>query len=226
MGIINVLLIMITALCAFLPIIIIINRREKSIIKQNTIQDCLKEYYKKYNNNQLIELDSKLKHNEMKKMSSPIAIVLSIFIVVLVFACKFIIFENRFISLLIICVVFVLLAILFFFLLKGTTIKKIILKNNVIELYDESDNKVTEYQLDRINIKYDILTGRYEHKSIYMYFNDDYYSSSAYNIYNFETYIAFVILVNLLKRNELKKINNLNNDEIERLQQKFKYRET
>lgn len=224
MAIINVLLIIITALCALLPIIIIINRKQKSIIKPNTIQSCLKEYYRKYNHDQLIELDSKLKPNEMEKMSSPIAIVLCIFIAILVFVCKFIILDLL-VLLIIVCVVLILFAILFAFLLKGTTIQKMILKNNVIELYDESDNKVKEYQLDKINVKYDILTGRYEHKSIYIYFNDDYYSSSAYNIYNFETYIAFVIFANLLKRNELEIINNLNNDDIERLQQKFTYRE-
>lgn len=225
MGIINIILVIITALFAIFPIIMIINRKEKSIIKQNTIQDCLKEYYKRYNNYQLIDLDTKLKPNEMYKMSSPFVIVLCIFIVILEFACKLIIPENRFISLLIISVVFILFAILFAFLLKGTTIQKMLLRNNRIELYDNSNNKSKEYELDKINIKYDILTGRYEHKSIYIYFNDDYYSSAAYNIYNFEPYIAFVIFINLLKRNELEKINNLNDDEIKSLQQNFIYSE-
>lgn len=203
----------------------IINRKEKSIIKQNTIQDCLKEYYKKYNNQQIIELDTKLKPNEMYKMSSPFVIVICISIVILEFACKFIIPENRFISMLIICVVFILFAILFIFLTKTITIQKIVLRNNIIELYDEMDNKIEEYELDKINIKYNILTGRYEHKSIYIYFNGEYYSSAAYNIYNFEPYIAFVIFVNLLKRNELERLNNLNNDELKKIISNFTYSE-
>ena len=218
MGIINIILIIITALFAIFPIIMIRNRNKKFIIKQNMIQDCLKEYYKRYNNNQLIELDTKLQPSELYKMSFSFVIILGIF----AFVCKLIIPE---ISLLIISVVTILFVIPFAFLSEGTTIHKMSLRNNTIELYNKSDNKTKEYKLDKINIKYDILTGRYEHKSIYMYFNDDYYSTSAYNIYNFEPYIAFVIFLNLLKRNELEKINSLNDNDIKILQNNFTYNE-
>ena len=55
------------------------------------------------------------------------------------------------------------------------------------------------------------------------YFNNDKFSSKGYNIYDFEFYIAFILFVNLLKINDIEKIKNLTNNDIEKLQQNYIY---
>lgn len=169
----------------------IFNKKSLSIIKQNEIQDYLKEYYQKYEDNQFVELNSKL---DDTRSSSPVNIL------------------SHLVS-------------------KGTTIQKIMLKNNIIELYDKSNDKFKTYLLDQVDIKYDILIrgGRMDTRFINIYFNDDNYTSIANNNYDIEayieSYIAFVIFINLLKTNELEKLNNLNNDELKKIISNFTYSE-
>ena len=167
----------------------IFNRKSLATIKINEIQDYLNEYYLKYNDNQFVEVNSKLD----KTTAS---------------------FQNNILSHLV---------------SKEVTIQKVILKNNIIELFDKNNNKVKDYQVDQVNIKYDILIrgGRWETRYINIYFNDDNYTSIANNNYGIEayieSYIAFVIFINLLKSNKLEKINNLNDEEIKKLQQNYIY---
>ena len=64
-------------------------------------------------------------------------------------------------------VIFVFGSLIIFLLTKKPTIKKIVLKNNVIELYN-SNNEVETYEIDNIDIKYNVLGyyGRRQNKFI------------------------------------------------------------
>ena len=230
MRIMNVLLIIITVLGAFLPIVLLGHKRKKILSKpkKETIKDYLKIYKEKIEKHQLVEIDSQIKVDEPQTMSQSMAIVITIFTIILIYAFKFIIRENFFIGFFIV-VFYVFGALIIFLLTKKPTIKKILLKNNVIELYDSND-EIKKYQLDLTNVKYNIKiyresSARRSHKYINIYFNNDKYTTKEFTIYDYESYIAFVILVSLLKRNELEKINNLNDNEIEKLQQNFTYSE-
>lgn len=230
MGIINtILLIIVTIFASLLPIMLFIfleKKEKQSIQKPDIIKDYIKEYMKNYAAYQLVEIDSKIKKVEKtQEMPHPLVIVAIFFIFILIYSFKSILRMNFFIGYLI-GAIFVFGSLIIFLLTKKPTITKIILKNNVIELYD-SNNEIETYQLDNIDIKYNIL-GSYrprQNKFINIYFNNDRYSSLEFNVYNFNPYIAFVIFINLLKSNELEKINNLNDDDIKRLQQNFIYSE-
>ena len=82
-------------------------------------------------------------------MLQPFAIILIIFLVILIYSFKYIIRKNFFIGF-VICVIFVFGGLVIYLLTKKPTIKKIVLKNNVIELYD-SDEDIKRLQQ---NIKY------------------------------------------------------------------------
>lgn len=230
MGIMNVLLIIITVLGAFLPIVLLGHKRKKILSKpkQDTIKDYLKIYKEKIEKYQLVEIDSQIKVDEPQTMSQSMAIVVTIFTIIFIYVFKFIIRENFFIGFFIV-VFYVFGGLIIFLLTKKPKIKKILLKNNVIELYDSND-EIKTYQLDLTNVKYNIKiyresSARRSHKYINIYFNNDKYTTKEFTVYDYESYIAFIIFVNLLKRNELEKINNLNNDDIKGLQQNFIYNE-
>ena len=225
----NILLIIVATFGSLLPIMLFIflDKKEKqSIPKQDTIKDYIKEYMKNYVDCQFVEIDSKiLKNEQTQEIPNPFIMVAILFIVILIYSFKSILRINFFIGYLI-GVIFVFGSLIVFLLTKKTSIKKISFKNNMINLYYSNDEIIT-YQLDQTNIKYNLL-GNYgykRHKYINIYFNDDTYTSNEYNIYNFEPYIAFVIFLNLLKRNELEKINSLNDSDIKILQNNFTYNE-
>ena len=201
-------------------------KKKQSIPKQDTIKDYIKEYMKKYVACQFVEIESKIKKVEQtQEMPNPFIMVAIPFIVILIYSFKSILHINFFMGYLI-GVIFVFGSLIVFLLTKKPSIKRILFKNNMIELYYSND-EIKTYQLDQTNIKY-ILLGNYgykRHKYINIYFNDDKYTSNEYNIYNFEPYIAFVIFLNLLKRNELEKINSLNDSDIKILQNNFTYNE-
>ena len=230
MGIINnILIIIVATFGSLLPIMVFIylgNKEKQSIPKPNTIKDYIKEYMKNYNTCQFVEIDSKIKKVEPTKENlNPFVMIAIIFIVILMYSFKPILRTNFFIGYLI-GVIFVFGGLIVCLLTQKPSVKKIVLNNNLIELYYSNDEKET-YQLEQTNIKYDLL-GNYgykRHKYINIYFNADKYTSDEYNIYNFEHYIAFIIFINLLKRNELEKVNSLNDDDIKRLQQNFIYEE-
>lgn len=227
----NIFLIILT-LIGLLPLMLFIFLEKKdrqSISKKETTKDYIKEYLKKYNTCKLVEINSKIKKvDETQKMPQPFVIILIIFLSILMYSFKYFIRENFFIGF-VICVIFVFGGLVIFLLTKKPTIKNIVLKNNVIELCDSND-EIKTYELDRVEVKYNIHSwhsslGLRSHKYINIYFNEDKYTSNEFNIYNFEHYIAFVIFINFLKRNELEKINNLNDEDIKRLQQGIKYNE-
>jgi len=227
MGIINnILIIIVATFGSLLPIMVFINlenKEKQSIPKQNTIKDYIKEYMKNYSTCHFVEINSKIKKAEQTQ--NPFILVAIIFIVILIYAFKSIILANFFIGYLI-GVIFVFGSLIVCLLTQKPSVKKIVLNKTLIELY-YSNNEIKTYQLDQTNIKYNLL-GNYgykSHKYINIYFNDDKYTSNEYNLYNFEHYIAFVIFINLLKRNELEKINTINDDEIKSLQQNFIYHE-
>ena len=230
MGIINnILLIIVATLGSLLPIMLFIflkKKEKQSIPKTDTIRDYIKDFMKNYTSCQSVQIDSKIKKVEqIQGGSNPFVMIVIFFIVVLIYSFKSIIRANFFIGYLI-GVLFVFGSLIIFLLTKKPTITKIILKNNMIELYN-SNNEVETYQIDNIDIKYNVI-GSYrprQNKFINIYFNNNRYSSSEFNVYNFNPYIAFVIFINLLKRNELEKINNLKDDEIKNLQQNFMYSE-
>lgn len=228
MGIINIILVIITALGAFLPIVLLGHKRKKILSKpkQETIKDYLRIYKEKIEKYQLAEINSQIKVDEEQTMSQSMAIVVTIFTIILIYAFKFIIRDNFFIGFFIV-IFYVFGSLIIFLLTKKPTIEKILLKNNVIELYDSND-EIKTYQLNLTNVRYNIKiyresSARRSHKYINIYFNNDKYTSKEFTIYDYESYIAFVILVNLLKRNELEKANNLSDDDIKRLQQNFIY---
>ena len=232
MGIIDNIFFMILTLIAFLPLMLFFFLEKKDrqyISKQETTKDYIKEYLKKYNTCQLVEINSKIKKvDETQRISQPFAIILIIFIVILIYSFIYIIRKNFFIGF-VICVIFVFGGLIIYLLTKKPTIKKIVLKNNVIELYN-GDEEVKIYRLDKTNVRYNIKIHRensalQKHKYINIYFNNDKYTSIEYNIYNYEYYIAFVLFIDLLKRNEIEKINDLNDEDIKRLQQNIKYSE-
>ena len=211
----------------FTIIVFIIVIRKEQNIKQVTIKEYIEEYLEKYKNSQLIEFDSKLKPDEAHQVMRIYLIVFSIIFPILMCCFKFIIVKSLFIGFFILGLC-VLCCIMCPFLIRGTTtIEKIRLKSNVIELYNRHDEGKS-YRLDEINLRYEIHDFRVRYgitKYINIYFNNDKYTSFEYKIHNFEPYIAFVILVNLLKANDIEKINNLNDEDIEKLQQKFIYSE-
>ena len=211
MGTINILVIIaITLFSTLMIMLLIMVRKKQPILEEYTIKGCLEEYIKKYKNYHLLELTSEIKQDVTQK--NPLILIIGIMIV----SFKFVKQENLLISYLLFLLCVIIIAL---FITRGPTIKKIILKNNVIELF-RSNNEVQTYQLDNINIKYNMQRGRYQR--FYIYFNNvRYYTTN----YDYESFIAFAILVNLLKTNELEKINNLNDDDIKRLQQNFTYSE-
>lgn len=156
MGTINtILLIIIATLGSLLPIMrfIFLEKKEKqSIPKTDTIRDYIKEYMKNYATYQFVEIDTKIKKVEKtQEMPRPFVIVAIFFIVILIYSFKSILHVNFFIGYLI-GVIFVFGGLIIFLLTKKPTITKIILKNNVIELYN-SNNEIETYQLDNIDIK-------------------------------------------------------------------------
>lgn len=232
MGITSNIFLMIIILIGCLPLMLVIlfeKKDRQDVSKQETTKDYIKEYLKKYNTCQFVEINSKIKKvDETKKMSQPFAIILIIFLVILICSFKYIIRKNFFMGFMI-CVIFVFGGLVIYLLTKKPTIKKIVLKNNVIELYN-SDEEVKIYQLDKTNVRYNIKIHRENsnlkrHKYINIYFNNDKYTSIEYNIYNYEYYIAFILFIDLLKRNDIGKINNLNDEDIKRSQQNIQYSE-
>ena len=225
------ILLVITLLAISFPIILLIYfiiEDGKSRQKQGTIKDYIEDYLKQYNNYQSIELDSKIKKvDHTLKISKTFWIVLVIFTIIFIYLVKFIIRMNFMIGF-VITVVFVFTSFMVSLSKQKLTIKKIVLNNNMIKLYTSHGN-IETYQLEEIDIKYNIISvkNRYGRiiKWINIFFNNDKYTSMGYSIYNFETYIAFIILVNNLKRNDIQNIENLKDEEIEKLQQKFIYSE-
>jgi len=203
--------------------------KEEQTIKPNKIKDCLKEYFEKYKNSQLVELETKIQSDENTMLSTYLGIVVMILcciMYIIIISFGFIDYRagwGKLCGIVSICVSFAMVNI---FSRKSTTMKKIKLKNNVIELHS-SNNEIKTYKLDQINIKYKISysKGRYRRNDQYIniYFNDDKYTSRMYGNHRYEPYIAFIILVNLLKRNEIEKINKLDNYDIKILQQDFTY---
>lgn len=217
------LLVILIGFFLLLLYICVIKARQFMDVKQDTIKDYIEEYLKEYRNSHLVELNTKIKLDDAPKMSLAFATGISILVIIFIYIFKFILRENLLIGCLI-CIFLVIIIGIIYFLTKGPTIKKISLKNNIVELYDSKD-EIKTYQLDEINIKYNIRFGYKSHKYINIYLNNDIYTSNSYNVYKFEPYIAFVILVNLLKTNDTEGIDNINNDDIKKLQQKFTYSE-
>ena len=213
-------------LCCLTLIFLIIFIKRRKLLKRNTIKEYLKEYLEKYSNNQFVELDIKILPAETQKVASKLGVVSVIALglgirpitsFIRYFAPDII--KDIFIELWIFT--FGTFAILGIIPMKFPGVKKIRLKNNVIELHN-SNNEIKSYQLEKINIKYNMETRR-NSVCINIFFNDVEYASRLYGLQNYTPYIAFVIFLNLLKRNELEKINNLNDEDIRRLQQDIKY---
>lgn len=235
MELINIVLIIIVLLCTIAPVLFILNLRKRITrkIDINNIKFYLEEYLKEFNICQSLELNTKLKieDNNTPPIKHPLLLVIFICIPFCVLRCykpKFESFEKSLENIIIIagigflfCIV---TALIIFFLTKRATTKQIILRNNIIEV--NNINKTKTYQLSICNIKYDLQTiynSRGPHRYIDIYFNNDKFSSKGYNIYDFEFYIAFILFVNLLKINDIEKIKNLTNNDIEKLQQNYIY---
>lgn len=229
MAINNILLIIVATFGSLSPIMLFIyleKKEKQSIPKQNTINDYIKEYMNNYLVCQFVEIDSKIKKSKQTQETlDPFMVGAIFFIVILMYSFRSILHTNFFIGYLI-GVIFVFGSFIVLLLTKKPSIKKISFKNNMISLYYSND-EIQTYQLNQTDIKYNLL-GNYgykSHKYINLFFNDDKYTSNEYNVYNFESYIAFVIFLNLLKRNELEKINILNDNDIKILQNDFTYHE-
>lgn len=135
-------------------------------------------------------MDSQIKVDEEQTMSQSMAIVVTIFTIILIYAFKFIIRDNFFIGFFIV-IFYVFGSLIIFLLTKKPTIIKILLKNNVIELYDSND-EIKTYQLDLTNVRYNIKI---------------YHESSAVEATNISTYI--LTMINTHQKNLLYMIMNL-----------------
>jgi len=204
-------------------IFLIIFIKNRKLLKQNTIKEYLKEYLEKYFNSQLVELDIKILSAETQKISLRLfggaMFTLCLVSGLMSYLIEYFGFTRiEYIPFgILICGILVIGAIF----MKIPGVKKIKLKNNVIELHN-SNNELKSYQLEKINIKYNMRTRR-RSRYINIYFSDDKYSSYWYGLQNYTPYIAFIIFVNLLKANEIEKIDNLNDEDIKRLQQNLIY---
>lgn len=204
------ILLVITLLAISFPIILLIYfmiEDRKSKQKRCTIKDYLEAYMRQYNDYQSIELDSKIKKvDQTLKMSKTFWMVFCIFTIIFIYSVKFIIRMNFVIGS-VITVVFVFTALIVSLSKQKAAIKKIVLNNNMIKLYT-SNAEIETYQLEEIDIKYNVISvkDRYGRiiKWINIFFNNNKYTSMGYSIYNFESYIAFIILVDCLKKMILK----------------------
>lgn len=226
MEIMNLVLIMsiVLTVCIIIMLFAFLRFKEEQTIKQSKIKDCLKQYFEKYTNCQLVELEVKIQSSEDKSGFPLYILLLAVAILYLVYIpIKSFGFTESVEDLILmyttICLTFIPGAILF---TKMPAIKKIKLNNNVIELHNNK-GELKIYKLDETNIRYNILTGSKGNMFINIYFNEDKYTSYMYGYHRYEPYIAFIILVNLLKRNEIEKINKLDNYDIKILQQDFTY---
>ncbi len=232
----NMLLMILVAIVFVITILFVLNIRERinRKIDINNIKFYLEEYLKEFNTSEILELYTKVKinNNTPTTIKNPflrflIAILITVPICVLrLIVPNFVKSLNDIILIAGIGIIFIVFALIIFFLTKSATTKKIILRNNIIELND-NNNETKIYQLATCNIKYNLQTiGTFkQHRYINIYFNNDKFTSKEYNIYDFELYIAFIIFINLLKTDDIEKIKSLTNNDIEKLKQNYIYNE-
>lgn len=233
MELINMILIIMVTLTSMAAILFLLNikqRRTKKIDLDN-IKFYLEEYLKEFNAFKILELDTKLKIDNIENsMYTSTTYITAIFAIIIIYVFRLIgsksvkSIENL-IIIMGIAIIFIAFAFIVLFLTKKAITKKMILKNNILEVNDNKEIKT--YQLDRCNIKFDLKTIHKDtpntHRYIDIYINNDKLTSKEFNIYDFETYIAFIIFANLLKTQDIEKIKNLNNNDIEKFQQNYTY---
>ena len=198
--------------------VIYANKNKISIPCENEqIRKYLNEYLIKYNNNESVELTA-----TSKKFPLLISIALCIVLLIL-FMFEVLTYKT---------VLTLALAVIgaYFLLLikkKYILIDKINLQNDKLTFY-YGNKKHKTYNLNEIDIKYKIIReSSQEGISHYCYIYVNSEELTKFEIYmddKFDPLVSFIVFTNIVKEQEINKIDNLSDEDIELLQEKSIYK--